>query len=114
MQRSLTERLNSDSPHPRIRIALLDSGYDALDPSIRGENNRIVGHCSFEPGASADQDENGHGTHILALLLQYAPLAEIYVARLGDLNDADETDSVAQVSRTGIRFFPYPNDILGN
>ncbi|ETS76984.1 hypothetical protein PFICI_10858 [Pestalotiopsis fici W106-1] len=70
-----------------VRIAILDSGFDPQNPLLRedrGLDPRIKDARSFVNGTEPHdtQDEIGHGTHALGLLLQVASCAEIYVARI--------------------------------
>jgi hypothetical protein len=73
-----------------VRIAILDSGFDPqnslllnddlqLDPRIKGVHNFVHGTESLDI-----QDEIGHGTHALGLLLKVATCAEIYIARVAN------------------------------
>jgi hypothetical protein len=86
----------------RIRIAVLDTGYDpdalffgrVRKRRIREWNDFVKKH---EPNAL---DEDGHGTHVLSVLMQVAPAADIFVARVArntqDLQKA--AGNVAKVS----------------
>ncbi|RFN43276.1 intracellular serine protease [Fusarium flagelliforme] len=71
-----------------VRIAILDSGLDTESPFLVEDqqlpNPRIKEVRSFIHGTEPHdvQDEIGHGTHALGLLLKVAPCAEIYVARI--------------------------------
>lgn len=71
-----------------VRIAILDSGLDLANPSLIEDQQlpcpRIKEARSFVHGTEVRdvQDEIGHGTHALGLLLKVAPCAEIYVARI--------------------------------
>ena len=71
-----------------VRIAILDSGFDPsnsllinddqrLDPRIKRAQNFVHETESWDI-----QDEIGHGTHALGLLLTVATCAEIYLARI--------------------------------
>lgn len=78
---------NLDLPEP-VRIAILDSGIDHENPFLvedqQRTNPRLKEARSFVRGTEPHdtQDEIGHGTHALGLLLQVAPGAEVYVARI--------------------------------
>ncbi|KAJ5242226.1 uncharacterized protein N7469_000553 [Penicillium citrinum] len=73
-----------------VKIAILDCGFDPKNPLlIMGDQQldpRIKGAKSFVHGSESAniQDEIGHGTHALGLLLQTAPCAEIYIAKIAD------------------------------
>jgi subtilisin family serine protease len=79
--------LESDHAEP-VRIAILDSGLDPKNPFLIEDKQlpkpRIKEGRSFVHGTEPHdvQDEIGHGTHALGLLLKIAPCAEIYVARV--------------------------------
>ncbi len=70
-------------PVEPVRIAILDSGLDPTNPLVI-DNPQIKEARSFVYGTQPyeTQDEIGHGTHALGLLLKVAPCAEIYVARV--------------------------------
>jgi hypothetical protein len=75
----------SQSPSRRpVRIAILDTGYD--DQTIFFENaqrrRRVKGWRDWAEKSETPVDENGHGTHTLALLMKVAPMADLYVARI--------------------------------
>jgi hypothetical protein len=69
-----------------VRIAILDSGFDPASPHLINDNPRIKGVRNFVHGTDSSdmQDEIGHGTHTLGLLLKFATCAEIYVARVAN------------------------------
>lgn len=73
-----------------VKIAILDCGFDPKNPLLIMEDQqldpRIKGAKSFVHGSESTniQDEIGHGTHALGLLLQTAPCAEIYIAKIAD------------------------------
>ncbi|KAE8448458.1 hypothetical protein EG329_009523 [Mollisiaceae sp. DMI_Dod_QoI] len=85
----------------RIRIAILDTGYDETASFFhhRPHRIRIKGYRSWldkDPSAQdkslpAPQDCSGHGTHATALLLSIADRADIYVARIA--NSSEELSS---------------------
>jgi hypothetical protein len=83
------DSFNTETFKP-VRIAILDSGFDPtnsllinddqrLDPRIKGAQNFVHGTESWDI-----QDEIGHGTHALGLLLKVATCAEIYIARVAN------------------------------
>ncbi|KAK8099657.1 subtilisin-like protein [Apiospora kogelbergensis] len=78
-------------PHPRpVRVAVLDSGYDEDSsfflPLVR--SRRVEGWKDFAGDSACPIDENGHGTHTVALVMKMAPTAEIYVARIARDRDS--------------------------
>jgi hypothetical protein len=93
-----------------VRIAILDSGFDPgnsllmtddgrLDPRIKGVQNFVHQTEPFDI-----QDEIGHGTHALGLLLKVATCAEIYIARVANRETLgrDSYDAI-----TKARLAPY-------
>jgi hypothetical protein len=78
-----------------VRIAILDSGLDPTNPFLiedqQQANPQIKEARSFVHGTQPHetQDEIGHGTHALGLLLKVAPCAEIYVARVARRENLD-------------------------
>jgi len=68
----------------RVRIAILDTGIDMNHPEIDARKERIKGFlCQMEGLESkANEDTSGHGTSTALLLMQVAPEADIYVARV--------------------------------
>lgn len=93
-------------PQARIRIAILDTGYDAdavfSQPPAR--RNRLIMWKDWVEDATKPQDCHGHGTHLVSLIMRVAPEADICVARiardLGGLENA--SDNVAEVSPYGV------------
>ncbi|KAF7552213.1 hypothetical protein G7Z17_g4462 [Cylindrodendrum hubeiense] len=84
----------------RICIAVLDTGYDP-DAIFFGRERkmRLKGWKDYvEKDQSIQLDEDGHGTHVLSVLMKVAPAADIYVARIArnspDLRNA--TENVAE------------------
>ncbi|TKA64916.1 hypothetical protein B0A55_09975 [Friedmanniomyces simplex] len=77
----------------RTKIAILDTGYDpdSLFFSSSARKKRIKAWKDFVVG-SAEQDIDGHGTHVLSTAMKIAPSADVYVARVAK-NDADFTQS---------------------
>ena len=101
----LNEKISLANPtmHEKIRIAVLDSGVDDSDPKIRPaiKFGRInTGKIkSFVGRPNEWQDTHGHGTHVTRLLLETAPAAEIYVAKIctGKLINDEFMPGIAKV-----------------
>lgn len=95
----------------KIRIAILDSGYDKSSYYFHSpaRKARIIEYKSWVDDASSSQhnstagagpqDCNGHGTHATALLLSIADRADIYVARIAKSSEglASAITKVAEV-----------------
>lgn len=87
-----------------VRIAILDSGFDPQNPLLMTEDQRldprIKAAQSFvhQTEPYDIQDEIGHGTHALGLILKVATCAEIYIARIAHRETLDHTtyDDIAQ------------------
>jgi hypothetical protein len=92
-----------------IRIAILDTGYDAKnDFFTNARKRRIVAWHDFikdpdclvagvNPGEG--QDSDGHGTDVLSMALRAAPFAEFCVARVFESSGgvASKADAIAKV-----------------
>ncbi|KAK5057883.1 hypothetical protein LTR84_011884 [Exophiala bonariae] len=68
----------------RVRIAVLDTGVSMKHPEINARKERIKGfYCDIKGLENkANEDTSGHGTSTALLLMQVAPEADIYVARV--------------------------------
>lgn len=84
-----------------IRVAVLDTGYDASAPLFENSNRsgRIKGWEDFVSSSTEPTDSYGHGTFMTSLLVEAAPVADIYVARVAESTDAlqKRQSEVAQV-----------------
>lgn len=107
----LFEGFNARWGPPRIRIAVLDTGYDPNSAFFldRARKRRIqMWKDMTTADATTARDEHGHGTHVLSLLMKVIPSADFYVARVarntGEL--AESTNNVARVS-TLISLYPH-------
>lgn len=91
-----------------VRIAILDSGFDRGNPLLMTEDQRLdprikdVRNFVHQTEPFDVEDEIGHGTHALGLLLNVATCAEIYIARIASREtlDHDSYDSIANVRPT--------------
>ena len=87
-----------------VRIAILDSGFDPGNPLLMTDDQqldpRIKGVWNFvhQTEPLDIQDEIGHGTHALGLLLKVATCAEIYIAKIASREtlDHDSYDDIAK------------------
>ncbi|KAJ5971397.1 subtilisin-like protein, partial [Penicillium vulpinum] len=68
----------------RVRIAVLDTGYDNNAPFFfsPGVQSRLRGWKDWVDGSDEPEDCHGHGTHLVSLIQNCAPEADIYVARI--------------------------------
>lgn len=98
-----------DEDNPPVKIAVLDTGVDSKDPFIKGatKTNRIKALKSFVKGDESTEDGSGHGTHVAALLLNVAPDAQIYVAKVAQDINIPSDHNIAEVSLYS-RLCPHP------
>lgn len=86
-----------------IRIAVLDTGYDENAPTfdVPGRQSRVKGWRDFVLDSHDPVDVDGHGTHLLTLLLQIECPALFYVARVAEESHKIDTavDSIAEAIR---------------
>ncbi|KAF8861598.1 putative subtilisin, partial [Acephala macrosclerotiorum] len=94
--RKFTERyvsgISKDTRRPKlidrkIRIAVIDSGVRKVDPTIcgarSGKHKKIQDCRNFSSSDPKDwDDEVGHGTMVTHLLLDVAPEAELFIAKV--------------------------------
>lgn len=86
-----------------VRIAVLDTGLDKSHPDFEAQEGRIQGEKSFISDCRREDDvfdRCGHGTHVAGLLLDFAPDAELYIAKISDLEPAKPA-KIAEVSLLG-------------
>ncbi|PMD24617.1 subtilisin-like protein [Hyaloscypha hepaticicola] len=98
----------------RVKIAILDTGVDhkhlLIDGAKSGEVPRLIECCSFvgdSDGAtdnSRTQDTDGHGTHIAGLIMELAPCAEMYIAKISnDRKVYKEKNRIADAIRWAVK-----------
>ena len=105
MQSRVGPTKNVFSTFEPVRLAILDSGFDPTNPLLIGEDQQlhpqIKGVKNFVPETEYYdiQDEIGHGTHALGLLLNVATCAEIYIARVANQDTlcSNSYDAIAKV-----------------
>ena len=86
----------------RVTVAVLDTGIDLQHSSVKAyiHTNRIKGRKDLlTDGSDNVQDHCGHGTHVAASLLNLAPCADIYVARITKSLQLEKSEHIAQVIR---------------
>ncbi|KAF5486221.1 hypothetical protein CGCF413_v013453 [Colletotrichum fructicola] len=82
-----------ETPRRKVRIAILDSGVSRKDTLIKGAFQAGIIQGVWGPGGTDRKDYDdtyGHGTHVARLLLETAPLAELYIAKVCDDKFLDE------------------------
>lgn len=86
----------------RVRIAILDTGYDPDATFFHHprRRNRLIKWKDWAEGEDQPADSHGHGTHLLALIMRIAPEADICVARVASspASLVVASDDVAEVS----------------
>ena len=96
--------LNRTDDTEPVRIAILDTGVNSSHPEIQKEvkpGGRIREYKGFPEAFDPLADQTGHGTHVTSVLLQTAPHAALYIARVaddtGDLCHDNEYKATAEV-----------------
>jgi len=82
----------------RVKIAVLDTGIDTSHEFIKGSRRRIKDRKSFVKDDVSIEDNDGHGTHVAALLLDVAPDAEVYIAKVATDIEIPSGHRIADVS----------------
>ncbi|KAJ4328353.1 hypothetical protein N0V84_001224 [Fusarium piperis] len=88
----LAESLQGMQTPEKIRIAVLDTGIDETDKMIKAAILRIKDMRSWVGSPGNYTDTYGHGTHVTRLLLQMAPAADIYIAKITDNKNVNPED----------------------
>lgn len=104
---------DSSAPEKPVRIAVLDTGFDDgglfFDlPENSKSLDRLKGWKDFVDSSYRWQDAQGHGTHLVSLILSIAPRAELLVARIARNTDdlVGASENVAQVRFSNLMFNP--------
>ncbi|UQC76374.1 uncharacterized protein CLUP02_17887 [Colletotrichum lupini] len=79
----------------RIKLAILDTGYDTNAPTfdIPSRSKNITWH-DFVSNSIHPVDTDGHGTHLLTLLLKLEVQADIFVARITENSQSLKTAEI--------------------
>ncbi|KAL7936124.1 subtilisin-like protein [Trichoderma chlorosporum] len=95
----ITKQFRSNISLARIRIAILDTGYDARSPFFTSSprEKRLLKWKDFVDNHELPVDDDGHGTYTLSLLMKIAPAADICVARIAK-NTEDLTNRVSNIA----------------
>ncbi|KAF2873107.1 peptidase S8/S53 domain-containing protein [Massariosphaeria phaeospora] len=94
---NLAQRYRNNPQLRRIRIAVLDTGYDRKSSFFypKPRSNRLCMWEDFVGGSAQPLDNDGHGTHVVSLAMKMAPAADICVARVAtssaDLGKASQS-----------------------
>ncbi|KAK4169925.1 hypothetical protein QBC43DRAFT_306849 [Cladorrhinum sp. PSN259] len=98
--RSLCASFKQNRALGRIRVAVLDTGYDPSSIFFKAPDRRrrIQAWKDYVSSDSLRLDVDGHGTHVLSLMMKVAPAADIYVARVarGTPDLASSTLNIAE------------------
>ncbi|EHK22937.1 uncharacterized protein TRIVIDRAFT_213012 [Trichoderma virens Gv29-8] len=76
-------------PSKPVKIAILDTGIDRDHDSFEAREENIKAKVNFYNNMQKNiPDLNGHGTFTASLILDYAPDAELYIAKIADKENA--------------------------
>lgn len=99
VSKNIVKQYRLNSSLSRVRIAILDTGYDAKTQFFQrpSRKKRIVQWKDLVGGQDEHVDCDGHGTHVLSLAMKVAPGAEICVARVANSAE-DLTHSESRIA----------------
>jgi hypothetical protein len=108
--KDLSDSINKDIPSgievEPIRVAILDTGVNMERRFFKsaGRQARIKGQADFVPGSESFKTANdtfGHGSMMAQLLMEAAPLVDVYIARVAEDTKslAKSTQGIVAVSR---------------
>lgn len=81
-----------------VKIAILDTGVDLTHPDMIARAENIKAKYNWiNPKARHVHDRNGHGTFTTGLVLDYAPDAEVYIAKIAE-DQPCSPETVANIS----------------
>lgn len=102
------QHVRVNTGQPRVKIAVLDTGFnkcgirgfiDNIKTSRKADRDfsePIAGTKSFFETSSLE-DECGHGTRVLSLLLRVAPNADYHVAKVSRTLQDNDPDAISRV-----------------
>ncbi|KAJ4152234.1 hypothetical protein NW765_017743 [Fusarium oxysporum] len=96
INRAISPRLRKlPAESNKVRVAILDTGYDPTAPLLAdsARSMRFKGWKDFVSDSHVPVDTFGHGTFMATLLVESAPVSEVFVARV-----AENTESLRQSS----------------
>ncbi|KAJ5387336.1 hypothetical protein N7509_009877 [Penicillium cosmopolitanum] len=76
----------------RIKVAIIDTGFDINHPRLNGEN-RIKEYKSFN-GGDVTVDTSGHGTHIAGILLELTSNVDLYIEKFVNSRICGEEENI--------------------
>ncbi|KAI1105249.1 peptidase S8/S53 domain-containing protein [Jackrogersella minutella] len=96
LQQHVSPDDDTSQPESRISVCVIDTGIDKSHPGIKGRIRRgSIRECQSWIGGKADvNDEYGHGTHVVQLLLDASDNVDIYVAKIAKGAYIDRKDMV--------------------
>ena len=97
------QSLFRSNAYQRIKIAVLDTGYDPKQEffASRDRRLRIKDWKDFVIQSDVPQDDDGHACRVLSLVMKVAPMADVFVIRVAKNSDGLRQSSqiIANVSR---------------
>lgn len=92
----------------RIRGCISFDGQkkEVVEPDWTAWKNEVLSNDEEVPKYTGYRDDDGHGTHCAGLVLQTAPHAHIYIAKVGTgRNHVPDPDLIAQVMAIDSKYF---------